>query len=89
MMRGNWPRIVQDIKLSDQVFDNHKLIEGIKMEHDGTFTLQLRESVFGASRMLRMTPDAESYEAGNALGIDWICSSNLPVEALPENCTAM
>ena len=89
MINGDWPRIVQDLRLNDRLFESHKLISGIKLDNDGSFTLQLRESVFGPSRILRMTPDTRSYEQGSALGIDWECSSNLSVEVLPEMCISM
>jgi len=89
MTNGDWPLMVQDIRLSDRLFDTHKLISGIQFDHDGSFTFRLRESVFGPSRMLRMTPDTSSYENGSALGIDWDCSSNLSPEVLSEMCTAL
>ena len=89
MINGGWPRIVQDLRLNDRLFESHKLISGIKLDNDGSFTLQLRESVFGQSRILRMTPDTSGYQKGSALGIDWECSSNLSAEVLPETCMAM
>lgn len=89
MTNNDWPRITQDIGLSDRVFENHEFISGMKLNYDGTFTLHLREDVFGPSRVLRMTPDTDSYREKRSLQINWDCSSNLPQEILPEMCVSM
>ncbi len=89
MTNNEWPTIVQDIGLNDRLFDNHELIAGLNLHRDGAFTLDLKQEIFGPSRILRMTPDTDSYLDNGSLSLDWTCASNLPAEILPESCVHM
>ena len=84
-----WPRKIGEIGLKDVLFANHKFISGLFLDSSGTISADLKRDVFGANKMLQLSPDVESFKKGATMGIEWACYSNLDASILPSACKAL
>jgi hypothetical protein len=86
LMEGRWPETLEDLGVSETMFQQSKGIEYVHIEGDGSIVAELK-SLFGKDKVLKLTPLGDSV--GGAFPTGWQCSSNLQKTSLPTTCETL
>ena len=81
MTHGEWPNSLQDINMSQNLFENSKELSYVNIDAGGNIVGELDDS-FGSGKLIRFSPQQNQ----NSYNIRWECTSNLPAGVLPNPC---